>query len=436
MTESSSQRARRPKPPAPAPEPDRSEINSRVLRAAMAEPWAITAEGLELVLAVAARENDVSIEALEAYRAKHVPTAERLERRGPVAILNVVGPMFRRANLFTAISGATSYDVLRRDLQVALDDPELKAVVLNIDSPGGTVNGVDELAKAIYAARSQKPVVAYVGGTGASAAYWLASAASEIVVSDAAIVGSIGVRMVATDTTEADRKAGRVEFISSQSPGKRSDVTTDDGRARIQRTVDALADVFIAAVAKGRGVSIKQVVEGFGGGDVLVGKAAVAAGMADRLGSFEQVIAELAGGRTPRPSIRRVKMLSDDAKAERERIRSILQSDAAKSRRAAAEQLAFGTMMTADEALALLKTLPAEAPAASASPFSGRSKDAPGGLVTADMLGINDAVVSVNPIDARLPGTADQLWTAVVKRLNSSPPTPNSKTAPASSNAS
>src|SRR5690606_38668081 len=165
-----SQRARRPKAPAPEANTEADSPGRRTaLAAAMAEPWAITAEGLELVLAVAARENDVSIEALEAYRAKHVPTAERLERRGPVAILNVVGPMFRRANLFTAISGATSYDVLRRDLQAALDDPELRAIVLNIDSPGGTVNGVDELAKAIFDARARKPIVAYIGGTGASA---------------------------------------------------------------------------------------------------------------------------------------------------------------------------------------------------------------------------------------------------------------------------
>ncbi|NKW10281.1 hypothetical protein HGG76_15190 [Ochrobactrum tritici] len=72
---------------------------TRALRAALAEPWAITAEGLELVLSVAARENDVSIEALEAYRAEHVPTAERLTRRGAVAILDVRGPLVSRANL-------------------------------------------------------------------------------------------------------------------------------------------------------------------------------------------------------------------------------------------------------------------------------------------------------------------------------------------------
>jgi signal peptide peptidase SppA len=359
---------------------------SRVLRAAIAEPWAITEAGLELILSVAARENAPTIEALEAYRARHVPTAERLQARGPVAIIEAVGPMFRRANIFTAISGASSYDVMRRDLQAALDDPAIKAIVLNLDTPGGSVNGADELAKAIYAARSVKPVVAYVGGTGASAGYWLASQASEIVVSDAAIVGSIGVRALLTDTSEADKKAGRVEFISSQSPGKRADLASDEGRARVQRTVDALADVFVAAVAKGRGVNAKTVIERFGAGDVLVGAAAVKAGMADRIGSFEAVVAELAGGKTPRPSTgRRSGMqLSDDARAERARIKAILTDPAAKDRQDSAMHLAFETDMDAAGAVALLATLPAAA--AKADPLAGlvtgpRAKDAPGGLV-------------------------------------------------------
>lgn len=258
--------------------------NSRALRAALAEPWAITAEGLELVLAVAAREHDVSVEALEAYRARHVPTGERLQARGQVAIIDVRGPLFRRANIFTAISGATSYDMLRRDFQAAIDDTSFRAIVLNMDTPGGEVTGVDELAGAIREARSRKPVVAHVGGAAASAGYWLASQASSIVIAETAVLGSIGVRAVVQDTSEDDRKAGRLEFISSQSPGKAAALDTDEGRARVQRLVDSLAAVFVSAVAKGRGVNPKTVIERFGAGDVLVGQAAVKAGLADRLG--------------------------------------------------------------------------------------------------------------------------------------------------------
>lgn len=390
---------------------------TRAFRAAIAEPWAITAEGFELVLAVANRENDISPEALEAYRAQHVPTAERLTHRGNIAIIEARGPMFRHANLFTAISGATSYDIMRRDLQAALDDPSMRAIVMSFDTPGGVVNGVNELANAIREARAKKPIIAYVGGAAASAGYWLASQASEIVIEETAALGSIGVRAVVTDTSKQDAERGRIEFISSQSPGKRTDLSTDEGRARIQRQIDALADVFIATVAKGRGVKPDDVAARFGGGDVLIGAAAVAAGMADRIGSFEAVIAELAEGKTPAPQPRkqqRKTAMSDDTitkaehdaaiakardegkaegvKAERERIRAILALDEAKGREASAQYLALNTDLTADAAKGVLAGLqPAAAapaapsePAAPAAPAVQRSANAPGGLVTVE----------------------------------------------------
>src|SRR5690606_28406442 len=156
--------------------------------------------------------------------------------------------------------------ILRRDLQLALDDPSISGIVLSIDTPGGVVNGVNELANAIRGARSQKRIVAYVGGMAASAGYWLASQASEIVIEETAALGSIGVRAVVTDTSKKDAEAGRIEFVSSQSPGKRADLSTEEGRARIQRHVDALADVFIATVGKGRGVKPDDVISRFGGG--------------------------------------------------------------------------------------------------------------------------------------------------------------------------
>lgn len=385
---------------------------TRALRAALAEPWAITAEGLELVLSVAARENDVSIEALEAYRAEHVPTAERLTRRGAVAILDVRGPLVSRANLFTAISGATSYDVLRRDLQASLDDPSIRAIVMSYDTPGGSVTNVDELAKAIRAGKAIKPIVAYVGGSAASAGYWLASNSTEIVIADTALLGSIGVRAALQDTSKKDAEAGRIEFISSQSPGKRTDLSTDEGRARIQRTIDALAEVFIATVADGRGVKPDDVIAKFGGGDVLIGSAAVAAGMADRIGNFEAVIKEL-DGRSPsttskfRSTTMNEQMIARaehdaavaaartegqtagekaGATAERTRIQAILNLPEANGREASAMHLAFTTDLSAETAKGVLSGLVASKPDTEAdTDIDGqRSHEAVGGLVTFD----------------------------------------------------
>ena len=273
---------------------------SRVINAVLSEPWAITPSGLEMVLAVAAQENAADIQALEAYRAKHVPTAERMTRRGNVAILDVSGPLFSRANIFTRLFGASSYDILRRDLQAALDDPTAKSIVMRFDTPGGTVADVDELAKAIRAGKAIKPIVVYVGNMAASAGYWLASQATEIVIAETAMLGSIGVRAGYQDTSKRDAANGVVEFISSQSPGKRTDLSSDEGKARIQRTIDALADVFIATVADGRGVKPEDVVAKFGGGDVLIGSAAVAAGMADRIGNFEGLLSELNASKSPK----------------------------------------------------------------------------------------------------------------------------------------
>ncbi|OAE43925.1 S49 family peptidase [Brucella intermedia] len=392
---------------------------TRALQAALAEPWAITAEGLELVLSVAARENDVSIDALEAYRAEHVPTAERVTRRGSVAILDVRGPLVSRANLFTAISGATSYDILRRDLQASLDDPSIRAIVMSYDTPGGSVTNVDELAKAVRAGKAIKPIVAYVGGSAASAGYWLASQSTEIVIADTALLGSIGVRAALQDTSKKDAEAGRIEFISSQSPGKRTDLSTDEGRARIQRTIDALAEVFIATVADGRGVKPDDVIAKFGGGDVLIGSAAVAAGMADRIGNFEAVIKEL-DGRAPSATskFRSTEMTEHmiaraehdaavaaartegqtagekaGATAERTRIQAILNLPEAKGREASAMHLAFTTDLSADTAKGVLSGLVASKPEPEPDPDEDnqpqglRAQDAPGGLVLFDPQG-------------------------------------------------
>ncbi|MCB8835946.1 S49 family peptidase [Aurantimonas sp. VKM B-3413] len=281
----------------------------RVLEAARSAPWAMLPERVAELIEIAGRENEVTPEALEAYRARSVPSAEKLGLRGNVAVLPVIGPLFRRANLFTEFSGATSYDILRRDFQVALDDPSITAIVLNVDSPGGEANGCDELAAAIYAARSQKRIVSYVGGMAASGGYWIASAASEIVVAEGALLGSIGVALAVTDTSARDERNGvkRIEFVSSQSPHKRPDPQSDSGREQLQRMVDQLATVFIAAVARHRGVSEAKVLETFGQGGVETGAQAIAAGMADRVGSFEGVVADLSrasDGRTPSQSRR------------------------------------------------------------------------------------------------------------------------------------
>ena len=147
------------------------------LTLAASQPWLITSESLDTVLSIAARENDV--EALETRLGQKLEHTHEVTTRGSVAVIPVTGPIFRYANLFTRISGATSTEILAQDIQAALDNPRIKSIVLNMDSPGGVASGINELAALVKAGRSKKRIVAYVGGEAASAAYWIASAAHE-----------------------------------------------------------------------------------------------------------------------------------------------------------------------------------------------------------------------------------------------------------------
>lgn len=269
----------------------------QVLTRIKAQPWAITPVYMETILEIASREN-MNPEAIAAEFGTRLENTYDVEMRDGVAILPVSGPLFRYANLFTALSGASSYQLLARDFNRALESDEVRAIVLNIDSPGGEANGVSEFADMIFNARGTKPIIAYVGGTAASAAYWLAAAADEIIIEATADVGSIGVVVNVVDSSERDKAEGirRFELVSTQSPFKRVNVSEDAGRGKVQEFIDILAEQFIEKVAMYRGTTVEDVMQNFGQGWVRVGRDAVEAGMADELGTFESVVAGLTDG--------------------------------------------------------------------------------------------------------------------------------------------
>ena len=213
-------------------------------------------------------------------------SSRSLSVRDGIGTIDVRGVISRHDSIFSWLLGGTSTESMARGLRSALDDPEVGAIVLHVDSPGGQGTGIGELAGYVRKASRTKPVVAYVEGQASSAAYYIASAASEIVIAPAATLGSIGA-MVQIDSRS---RPGQIVMVSSQSPLKNEDVKTDAGRASVQAWLDSLAAVFVADVARYRGVSEKTVLERFGRGGSLVGKDAVDAGMADRLGDFEGVL--------------------------------------------------------------------------------------------------------------------------------------------------
>lgn len=260
----------------------------RIMDYMLAHPWAICPEALERILAIAQGENE-SPEAVADKLGRPLQNTRTVTHRDGVAVVPVTGPIFRYANLFTEISGATSVDVLATDFRSALDHPDIRGIVLEIDSPGGQVAGISEFAEQVRAA--SKPVVAYISDLGASAAYWIASAAGRVVIRDTAVAGSVGV----VATLRKGKKDDTIEIVSSQSPKKRPDLDTEEGLAELRKVIDDIAQVFVERVAIYRGFNVEHVLEHFGQGGVLVGAGAVRAGLADELGSLEQVIAGLTG---------------------------------------------------------------------------------------------------------------------------------------------
>jgi len=208
-----------------------------------------------------------------------------LNKIGNAAVIDVVGPIFARENFFTMFGIGISTEKLSKKINMALEDNEVERIILSFDSPGGQVTGINPLALKIKEANEVKPVVAYVHGSAASGAYWLASAASEIVADSTSMVGSIGV------VVTYQRKANdEIEIVSTVSPNKRPDPETKEGKAEILKVLDAIADVFVETVATNRGVSKEYVLEHFGRGGIVVGKAALEVGMIDKIDTFENLI--------------------------------------------------------------------------------------------------------------------------------------------------
>ena len=263
----------------------------QALTAISREPWCITPSALQTIIEIANRETN--LEAVEARLGRPLENTRTVSTRGNVAVIPVTGAIIRYANVFTSISGGTALSILAQDFAEAVSNENIDTILLNIDSPGGQASGIAEFADMIRA--SNKRVVAYVGNQCASAGYWIASSADEIIANKSAMVGSIGVVYALTDRSEADKKDGvtHIDIVSHVSPKKRPDISSKEGQGQIQAWADKLGDLFIGAVADFRGVSVEKVLGDFGQGDMLIAEDALKAGMIDRLGDFESLIEEI-----------------------------------------------------------------------------------------------------------------------------------------------
>lgn len=273
-------------------------------------PWAIVAEGLDAVhrvLATRMHEGKLSVEELEARAGQDLKNNQEPYLEGRTQVIPIWGIASKRMNMFARISGGVSYEIVQRDIAQALDNRDVDAVLLDIDSPGGTVDGVYELAEFIYASRGKKPMQALANGQATSAAYLIASATDRVVATQAAVVGSIGVITAHYDYSEYDRKMGvKRTYLTAgkyKAAGNDAQPLSDTDRAYIQERLDYLYTMFVDTVARNRQVSAETVLEEMADGRIFIGQQAVAAGLADGIGTYESVLIDLRqitkkGGRT------------------------------------------------------------------------------------------------------------------------------------------
>lgn len=269
------------------------------LIALCAAPWAIAERSLPALtallrnaLAGGAPSSVAATEAAAPARAAGVPA------RGGVAILSIAGMITPRASVWSDYFGDATIDSLIGRLRAAVTDSSVSAIVLDINSPGGSVYAVDELADEIMRLKAQKPIVAIANPLAASAAYWIGSAASAFLLTPSGEAGSVGVFMVHLDWSKALADAGIAPTIiqagKHKTDGNPYEPLSDDARAHFQASVDRYYDMFVRGVAKGRQVPVATVRRDFGEGRVFGAKDALAAGMVDAIGTLDDAIAKAA----------------------------------------------------------------------------------------------------------------------------------------------
>ncbi|WP_312262493.1 S49 family peptidase [Limnohabitans sp.] len=230
-----------------------------------------------------------------------------------IAVLPLYGVVTQRGNMVDDISGpgSTSTQQFTSVLRQMLADETVGQILIDIDSPGGSVYGVSELASEIVKARAQKPVIAVANSLAASAAYWIGCSASEFYVTPGGEVGSIGVWQAHFDYSKALEEEGvKPTLISAgkfKVEGNPYAPLDEQAQAFMQSRVDDYYNAFIDAVAQGRGVSTNDVRSGMGEGRVLGADAALAGGMVDGIATFDDVLSRMQAsvrGKQPRSQSR------------------------------------------------------------------------------------------------------------------------------------
>jgi len=232
--------------------------------------------------------------------AESMKMGDELQLDGSTAVIPVMGPMEKRSSWFGMWMGWASTERIRRQVERATGDATVKTILLRIDSPGGTVDGLAELGDTVFRARDSKRVVAQVDGMAASAAYYVAAQASEINAGRLDLIGSIGVKFVLWDSSKAFELAGikviPVDTGDFKSAGEPGTEITDAHVAHFQGLVDATFADFQKAVSRGRGMNAAAV-KAVADGRVWLAAEAKSLGLIDTIQTLDGTMAKLRGKR-------------------------------------------------------------------------------------------------------------------------------------------
>jgi signal peptide peptidase SppA len=204
---------------------------------------------------------------------------------GSAAVIPIIGPLMSKANWISDILGWSTNAGIKQEVEAAAADDSIGEIILYIDSPGGDVVGLPEAADAVFAARSQKPVLAFVDGLCASAAYFISSQATRLTMLGSGECGSIGAIAIHVDESGANANDGLVVTLMKSSPYKAefsslAPLSREAKDFEMTRLMEVHGQ-FIAAVARGRGVPPATVERDFGQGRVFGSAQAVKVGMVD-----------------------------------------------------------------------------------------------------------------------------------------------------------
>lgn len=218
---------------------------------------------------------------------------------GGVAVIPICGTLVQKLGSLRPYSGMTGYDGIRQNFMTAMSDPSVKAIMLDIDSPGGEVAGCFDLVDAIYKARGKKPIWSILNEAAYSAAYAIASAADRLYVPRTGGVGSIGVIWMHMDWSKALTSAGfKVTFITygeRKADGHPELALSPEALARFQGDIDAMGELFVATAARNRNISAQVVRDTQAA--TYMGAAGVSLGLADGVlapdAAFRALLAEI-----------------------------------------------------------------------------------------------------------------------------------------------